>query len=208
MNTLPRILPVAVAALLCACSPYSPNLGDRPFRCGTDEPRCPDGYECVEVTPTDNFCERNAATGGADAGIDGAVLADARPFQCNDDSEIEPNDTTTQATTTPIPAISDSYSLVGLAICPDTDLDLFRFGVDVTGKNVQVDITYTSQQGQLVLNILNSVGTPIATGNQQTAALLRAELANAPAGTYFVSVGAAGPGIENNYNIDITTSGP
>ena len=71
--------------------------------------------------------------------IDGQVLPDAIPvpdalkpdageFVCNDDSEIELNDTIGTATPTPIPAASDTYELFGLAICPSADADVFRFG--------------------------------------------------------------------------------
>lgn len=193
------------AALAAACNPYDPDLGPEPFRCGTDEPRCPDGYTCVEISATSHLCQLS----GTDIpDVDATpTIPDAGPFTCNDDSEIESNDTIDSATTTPIPGQSEEYRLVGLAICPTSDVDIFRFGVEETGKNVQANVTYTSGQGQLVLEILNSVGSTIATGNQETAALLRANLANAPQGIYFVRV-AAETGAQNNYNIEIVTSGP
>ena len=45
-------------AALAACNPYSPDLGQQPFKCGSMSPQCPGGYECVA-----GFCE---STGGDD----------------------------------------------------------------------------------------------------------------------------------------------
>ena len=205
-------LGVLAAALVLGCNPYDPNLGDRPFRCGTDSPRCPEGFSCVadEQNPVFEVCVREGASPTVDAGEPGAPDAMMGPFTCNDDSEIEPNDSTAAATTTPIPDQADTYRLVALAICPAGDVDVFRFRVDESGRNIRVEVEYTQAQGQLVLDILNSTGVSIKTGTQESPTLLSAEVANAPSGVYYAQVQAdpAIPTTENNYNVEIITSGP
>ena len=71
----------ALCQLLFAfgCNTFDPDLGDEPFRCGAEEPRCPDGYECDEST---QVCFSGEPGGGA-ALVDGglpAVVPDARPI--------------------------------------------------------------------------------------------------------------------------------
>jgi len=200
------LLFAALAAASSGCNSYDPDLGDRPFRCGSDSPRCPDGYECMEYSPSEQVCERTAGGATPDGGANGA--GDARPFVCNNDSELEPNNALNMATLTPIPNQSDDYRLVGLAICPDTDVDVFRFSIDVTGKNARADLTYQSSTGELLLDILNSTGISIRQGTPAggNADLLRAEVPNMPSGIYYVQVRAPA-GIQNNYSIEIVTTG-
>lgn len=207
---LPRNLPTtvvsaALAILAVACSPYSPDLGDTPFRCGSDEPRCPEDYVCDD-SQNPAVCVASNANGGADAR---PSTGDGGNLACNDDSQLEPNDSITDPTITPIPDFGPDYELVALAICPDTDVDVFRFRIDVTGKNATVDVTYSSNRGTLVLDILNSTGVSIrqgapAGGNND---VLRAEVANLPSGVYYARVGGAA-GATNNYSISIKTTGP
>lgn len=188
------------------CNPYDPSLPDVPFRCGTEEPRCPDSYTCVEHSASQQLCERENADNAPDAGVgpDGSSS-----FVCNDDSEIERNDSISDPTITPIPTLDDKYELAGLAICPDTDIDVFRFSIDQTGKNVRVEITFNAGNGELLLDVLNSTGVSIRSGSPVTgdAGLVRAEVANLPAGTYYAQVRAPA-GTENNYGIFIQTTGP
>jgi len=51
------------AALLPAC--IEPDLGDVPFFCNNGDPKCPDGYSCV-----DGRCVREGASVAADTGGD------------------------------------------------------------------------------------------------------------------------------------------
>lgn len=204
MRLSTTIVLAAAAAATIGCNAYDPDLGERPFRCGTEEPRCPDGYECTEFTPTEALCERTSGSAPADGG---SAAGDGRPFSCNNDSELEPNNALNMATITPIPTQASEYRLVGLAICPDTDVDVFRFSIDVTGKNVRADLTYQSSVGELLLDILNSTGTSIRQGTPAggNTELLRAEVPNMPSGTYYVQVRAPA-GIQNNYSIEIVTT--
>jgi len=192
-----------------ACSPYDPKLGDVPFRCGNADPRCPEGYTCVEHDQSTQLCEKNGSGGTVDAGADADRTNDSGMFSCANDTELEPNNSTTESTITPIPDFGDTYELVNLAICPDTDQDFFRFRIDTMGKNVKVDLTYNSSFGSLNMSVLNSNGdsirdaTPVP-GDPNT---LRAEVPNLPTGTFYVKVSAPA-GIQNNYALSIVTSGP
>lgn len=199
----------ATALGAVACSPYDPALGDRPFRCGTTEPRCPDDYVCIEHDPATQLCERKNTPGLADAGVDGDPSIDAGFFQCANDTELEPNNSTQDATITPIPDFGDNYELINLAICPDTDTDHFRFRIDQMGKNVRVDLSYNSNRGQLNMQILNGSGDSIrdATAVPGDPNTLRAEVPNLPVGTFYVKVSAPA-GIQNNYSVSIVTTGP
>jgi len=180
---------------LLACNPYNPDLGDHPFKCGTDDPKCPDGYSC---DPDTNFCER----GGTSA--PDAAISDGEPFVCNDDHTIEPNDMISNATTTPIPDAKDCVEYVSLAICPDTDKDLYRFRVDTTGKNMKTIVNTNVGAGQLTLRVLNGSGNAIGSGLPIDTAHIEIVINNLATGNYYVEV-AAPPGVQNNYNLDIFT---
>src|SRR5688572_4754076 len=100
------VVVVAVAAA-AGCNAYDPDLGDRPFRCGAVEPRCPDGYSCNVRASGDAFCERGQLTVDIDSGV---------ALGCEGDDS-EPNDRMDIATTTPIPLESSEFRMSGLKIC-------------------------------------------------------------------------------------------
>jgi len=195
----------ALGSLAAGCNTYNPDLGSVPFRCGTDEPRCPLGYTCVTYSADEELCEQ---TSGGEAPDAGSQVDGGGGFTCADDGELEPNDNMDEPTDTLIPTQHDNYKLVSLSICPDTDVDVFLFGVDINGKNLRADLTYMSARGQLVLEVLNDGGDVIKSGAAVAGMpdLVRAEVPNMPLGTYFVQVRAPA-GIENNYTIEIVLSG-
>jgi hypothetical protein len=82
------------------------------------------------------------------------------------------------------------------------------FQIDVAGKNLRADLTYQSSRGQLFMSVLNSMSTVVRDAEAVPGMpdVLRADVANMPAGTYYVQVRAA-VGFQNNYTIDIVTSG-
>lgn len=198
------LLLTALAALAGACNSYDPDLGAVPFRCGTDEPRCPLGYTCVMYSADEELCEKSGAA-EADAGTEPDA---GGAFSCADDGELEPNNAMGEATNTFIPSLHENYKLVSLSICPDTDTDVFLFEVDIAGKNLRADVTYQSSRGQLILEVLEDGGEVIRAGEAVAGMpdLVRAEVPNMPQGTYYVQVRAPA-GIENNYTIEIALSG-
>lgn len=206
--TIKRLVGASFAALFIACNPYNPDLGDTPFKCGTDTPRCPDGYKCDVISETEQVCvpEDDNIPNRPDGGTD---EPDGRPFACNDDSPIDNNNTIQTATPTPIPDLRDDYQLLGLAICPTTDIDIYSFRIDQSGKNLRADITFESSQGDLLLDVLNSNGLTIMSGTVADGDpnLRRAVVTNMAAGTYYIQVEAT-PGVENNYSVFILTTEP
>lgn len=183
--------------LVAAC--YNPDLGETPFRCGTEEPKCPDGYTCHVYSPAEQICELGASV------VDGGGGGDGGDLECNDDSSIEPNDMTSNAWVTPIPSTMPSVSLVQLAICPTTDKDLFRFGVEANGKNMKATITTDVASGPLLLQILNGAGATIANGQAVSQTEIVVAVNNLAIGSYYVQVAANGEDVQNNYTIDIVT---
>jgi hypothetical protein len=204
-----------------ACSPYNPDLGLAPFLCGSDAPQCPDGYTC----------QSNSASGGggSDTGSDGSgssapltggicikmgetIPIDASPVMCADDHALEPNDTKEQAWATPVdqPNHKD-FELASLAICPMGDKDTYSLTVSTPGENVEVLIEYETTGAALQGSILNDNFTAVAMAMsiQGSPGHLRAYLANAPTGVYYVQVfgPAQGTLTENNYNLAIHVTG-
>ncbi|MEZ4404033.1 MAG: hypothetical protein R3B06_28685 [Kofleriaceae bacterium] len=193
MTRLALLTSFVLAAAATACNPYDPDLGPTPFQCGGADNVCPEGYTCN----TDiDVCERTGS---------GATI-DAPSFVCANDS-IEPNDMPAQALITPIPGGGMNYALSGVAICPATDVDVFRFSVDSTGTNLEVLVAGMADRGSLVVDLLNNNGTVIATGApvNGTPQQVKIELSNRLAvGDYFLRVQAS-DAAENNYNLSIKT---
>ena len=201
-------LTMAGGALFGACNTYDPNLGTAPFRCGLDNPRCPDGYECVTYSAAEEICElKGDDTVRADAGPD-QPDGNGGNFVCNNDSDFEPNESLGDPTITTIPEVDDSVRYVSLAICPSTDQDFFRFEVATNATNVTAEVEYQAGRGTLALDILNNTGVSISSaqpvgGNPN---ILRAAIPNLPVGIYFVQVRAGEEGVQNNYSVEIITN--
>jgi hypothetical protein len=137
-------------ALSAACSPYSPDLGSAPFVCGSGDPKCPDGYDCVPAGSSSTMVCLQA----------NGTLPDAGSSQCADDSSLEPNNTyQTAHMFQSLP--TGGLKLAGLAICPAGDKDTFGITPMVAGQTLQAAITFDANQAILNVNILNSTGTII-----------------------------------------------
>jgi hypothetical protein len=191
-----RTLLVPILLVFAACDPFSPDLGDAPFRCGADG-ECPDGYQCIIYSQAQRVCERlGGDPGDPDSGV---------PVQCNDDSQVEPNDTSPWVT--PIPASRNDLTLIGLAICPTTDVDLYRFGIDVNGKNVRVTVTTEVAAGALSLQILRQ-NQVIGNGAVVSPTEIELSLGNLATDSYDVKIAAGAAGVQNNYSLEIVTCGP
>ncbi len=204
MNARTLLLLAPLAAVF-ACNPYDPNLGDTPFRCGTSDPVCPDGYACVENSPADRVCVRESSPEAPDGGSGGT---DASLIDCTGDNNQEPNESVADPTVTPIPDFQDSLQLVGMQICPEGDVNVYYFRIDTQGKNVKVNVMYSSGGGTLLVNVLNQDGTSIKTGTSAgNPDLIAAEVPNLPIGKYYAQV-RGDQGVRNSYDITISVTGP
>ncbi|MCP4449657.1 MAG: hypothetical protein GY811_30650 [Myxococcales bacterium] len=194
-------LSLAGGALFGACNTYDPDLGETPFRCGLDNPRCPDGYECVTYSAAEEICQF--------IGEDPAIRADgggAGDLVCNNDSELEPNESISDPTLTGIPNVQ-TFARYVVAICPSSDQDFFRFEVLVDTANVTAEVEYLAGRGLLSLNILTVSGVSIGTGLPvgDNANILRATMPNLAIGIYYAQVRSGEAGAQNNYSIEIIT---
>ena len=197
---MPRVLVFSLAAALAACNPYNPDLGATPFRCGTSEPRCPDGYGAVDVPPP-VLCE--CRKGEEDTSDGGSGADSSMFFMCDDPDEGGThNEDTATATMTSIGAVQSSYMAPDQSICPQGDVDVFRMSLTTAGKMIVATVTFDTSHGMLQLDILNSAGMMLATGTL-TGNQLRAIYQVPSAGTYYFRV-KAGAGTRNNYAANVT----
>lgn len=184
-----------LAALLVAgCDAYDENLGPAPFFCGEAEPRCPNGYSCMEDPSSGNeVCIPN------DDSFD-------QNFDCNDDSDSEPNDTIPEAAMTTIDAMM-SFSVDKRAICPANDKDNYVFTVAGTSENIELNVTSDANGAALYAAVLNTGGVPIAEATATAAepTKLHAVARNLPAGTYYAHVEGKPTGslAVNNYKLTL-----
>lgn len=181
-------------ATLAACSPYSPDLGNQPFRCTVDDPSCPSGYTCMETMPSVMACVSD----------NGAMVDSGGPgFPCADDSAVEGgarNDTVQNAYQTPVDTQRMDLTLAGLAICPEGDKDNYAVTIS-PGANKGIDITVSWDSGQPIsLSLLNAGGASLVNGTAAGDKMLRACAKNLPPGTYYASVFATGM-TKNNYRL-------
>jgi hypothetical protein len=189
MKTL--LIPVLVA-MVTGCNPYDPSLPEDPFRCGDSEPRCPDGFECVERTSTYHVCERAGSAGPDGSNVD-----------CDDDSGLEPNETVAAPFITPFASSNTVLDYSSLSICPDSDRDTYRFTIPAAGTDVRIEIEFDESVSVLGLQILSSSGAPMATGSASSNGRVTADIASIPTGTYHAQVSAPVGG-ENNYSISFS----
>lgn len=200
-----RTLSAVLVSVLIACNPYSPDLGVEPFKCGDSEPRCPLDYTCVTYAGGQAICELTDQSQLPDGGTPDA---DPNQVDCNDDADIEPNDVLPQAFDTGIPDLRTTFSLVGLAICPETDIDLFKFQAAASGGNVTASVTYAPNRGELSLDVVNAAGSAIATGAPSDADpnVIEVTITGIAAGTYYARIKSAAGGRNNYERIVITTT--
>lgn len=180
-----------ILAALAGCSPFDPELGDVPYLCSAEEPRCPGGYTCDETDPARQLC---VAEGGV------TPDAAAAGFQCLDDSTFGANDMITGAFVTPVASSAATFSALA-AICPELDKDNYAFSVATANSNVQV-ITSWESGNPVNVSILNAAGTSIGNGTPMGDLAFRVCTPNLPVGNYFVSA-FAGSTVKNNYRVEI-----
>ena len=195
---------VLASVLLAACSPYSPDLGAAPFRCGPadQDKRCPDGYTCIQGQGSNDpeVCIENGGNG---------EIPDANFGNCADDSSLEPNESTATAWMTPVDS-SKSFPLSSLAICPPGDKDTYKVMIQTANENLEAILEYEEGGADLQAAILNSGGVPIANATATSATTKRAYTANLPIAIYYVQVSgpASGTVTTNNYKLTFNVTGP
>jgi len=187
---------LAIILLASACTPFSPDLGGAPYLCNDTEPRCPDGYTCMENgdAPEDKVCISN----------NGAVPDGSSGFQCKDDSNLEGpnrNDDIMHAFVTPVDSDPD-WPLVDIAICPAGDKDTYAINLTQTNKGIKVTTSWPGGEPVTAI-ILGSGGNPISTTMPDGATGSKSCATNLPTGSYFVQASAAA-GSQNNYDMHIT----
>jgi hypothetical protein len=174
-----------------ACSTYDPNLGPMPFLCGTDEPRCPDGYTAVDMMgPPRCVCE------------EGILVPDAPEFYpCNGDI-YEPNDGIQMATPTHI-GLNDTDLFPSLAICPASDVDNFSLTVIQPTVILKATVTFDVGRHPPAIDFLDAGGVslkPAVTSPQP--GVLVATYTTSSAGIYYVRI-AATQAVNYGLRIDI-----
>ncbi len=171
------ILSAAIAA--AACNAYDPDLGDKPYRCGTKSPKCPDGYEAVEVGPP-NLCECHLdGEGGGEPTIDAAPGCQG--------STGEPNETTASATASPIGLGSSTAVYNAQSICTVGDVDTYSFSTQQPNQTITATLQFNPTIGQLTVRIIDSQSTVMAMGTTQGQNQI-ATTSIVTSGTYYVQV--------------------
>jgi hypothetical protein len=175
------LLTFASFAALTACNPYDPDLGDTPFRCGSQDPVCPSGYACVS-----GLCERDVGGPDADTHADGA---------CADLGE--PNNMLTQATPGAVWDMRTMIMFESLTLCPMMDTDYFHLnqptlcgGAGPACPNVTVTADFEDLSVQPTIAIQNATGVTIQMSSPTGPGQVRAVLTNAAQGQYYVRVTA------------------
>lgn len=175
------------------CNPYDPELGAAPFKCAAQEPRCPDGYTCEALSADYQVCK---------AGSGGNTTPDSNTgIVCNDDKALEPNESVLDAKPIPARTLGTPFAYKAVAICPASDKDFFKFVVEANTTNVEVVVDFSTGPA-LTMQVLNSNNVPIASG-EVAGNRSRAYVANAAAGTYYISISGTG---NNNYDLTVTQS--
>ena len=183
---------------LAACDAYDTNLGPTPFLCG-DMGECPTGYTCQD----------DPATGKKVCVSDSDTLSSN--FNCDDDSDTEPNNMLDAATATGLDA-AKTYSQDNRAICPAGDVDNYAITIATANERIEASLTFDADGAPLKAAILNTGGVPIMnlTGVSGQPTMLHAMVQNLPIDTYYFRVfSELGGSISvNNYKFTLTVSGP
>jgi hypothetical protein len=173
---------LAAAVIAVACDPFNPDLGDTPYRCATSEPKCPDGYEAVDV-PQPILCECRLP------GTDGNQ-PDASTMDCSDDGS-EPNDLIQNARMTPIGTGSQTAQFPNQAICSVSDVDTYRLMSSQPNQKLTATLQFNMSIGQLNISVLDGNGTRIEMEPMVMGNMLVLKVPLVTQGAYFVRVGSS-----------------
>jgi hypothetical protein len=191
-----RITLLTVLIVAASCNPYDPDLGEGPFRCGTDEPRCPAGYGPVEESATRCTCQEGAAGGGG------------AEFTCNEDPNEgeDGNESVSDATPTPIGDGPSSWQQADIAVCAVGDVDVFSLQA-TNGQTITATLIFPPAQGRLTLDLLNSGDQSLAQG-ELSGSTMTATLVVPATGDYFAKVAGEDGETRNNYTLRLAIANP
>jgi hypothetical protein len=184
LRSLTIVSILAAAVVAAACDPFSPELSDTPYRCASVEPKCPDGYEAVEVGQP-NLCECHK-TGAAPG------MADAGPSDMCSDNGTEPNDLFTNARNTPIGTGAMTAEFPNQSICTALDVDTFKINCSQAMQKITATLQFNPAVGQLSLRIVDQNGERIDPGTPMMQGNSLVTSAKMPTtGRYYVQVGSS-----------------
>lgn len=187
--------PVLLLALLAACNPYDPNLGDSPFKCGTDEPRCPSGYVAVGVSPQ---CKCLSA----------AIAPDAAPpgyFCIFDPSDTADGRNDTAATAATVDVELNPVINLERSICPAGDEDHYALQAPRPDTLIVVRVTFDITRAAPGVDITNQEGASLMPTRGSEVGVVTAEHRTTYPGIYVVKVIA---GEEVNYTMRLMVTPP
>jgi hypothetical protein len=181
-------------ALLGSCDSYDPDLGAAPFSCGTDEPRCPDGYLAVDVSAIRCECRE-------------ARVVDAGPYACNGDPN-EPNESASGATPTPIGA-NPAINYSNLAICPADEEDNYAMDAPQLGALIVVRVTFDQTRTPPRVDILDAGGASLdPTMTSPQPGMITATHVVMRPGRFYARIRAGIPLEEVNYDLRLELTPP
>lgn len=182
------------AAALAACSAYDPDLGNSPYLCADQEPRCPDDYTCLDDASGRSVCVQPG-------GVPNDPPDGPPGFQCGMDGTLEPNNAINQAFQTDVGSYVDKRAFGPISVCPEGDRDHYQINLMTANKGIELITRWTS--GVPVSNsILNSAGTSIMNATVSGPTSLRACAPNLPIGQYY-AVAYSPLNQKNNYVIEM-----
>lgn len=166
-----------VIVMLAACHRTFVDDGELGGPCLPDG-TCADGLTCVA-----DMCRGGQSVTDAPRDTPGTPPADAL---CTDNSE--PNESLGTATVTTVDGVKN-LAYIALAICPATDIDVFRVSIGTANEALEAIVDYQNASSGIFMSILNSGGVAIANATATAQPKrLRAYAPNLPVGTYYVQV--------------------
>jgi hypothetical protein len=194
-NPMSRYRPLLLfPVLLVACNPYAPDLGDDPFQCGTDNPKCPEGYVAVRRADTVCVCQDEAPT-------------PSNGFACNEDPYDQlgtSNGDARSATATAVGVSTKTALIDTLAICPENDEDFFSLRIGKAQTRIEALVKgFDPEYADLELSIVDGTDKTVQTGllvkgENTVRVIYMAETT----GEYFVRIKATTSG-KNNYKLEL-----
>jgi hypothetical protein len=188
----------AAAIAIAGCSPYDPDLGNAPYLCAAQEPRCPDGYTCMD-SGGQALCVAN----------DG-LPPDPKPdgqsgFECAEDGQLEPNNTAMEAFQTDVGLSAPTRVYGPLSLCPEGDEDYYQINIITANKGIEMIVRWDSGTPMVACSLLLRSGdprNPLKDCSTMGLTGQRACVTNLPVDVYYAYVHSPG-NAKNNYRVEL-----